>query len=108
MCRVTWAIEAGRSQILARNQLRVEEVGKHAENVTKRAGPWVERLARLGYVAKGVAYAAIGFLALRKALGFGGKTTDPTGAMQSIRTEPFGVPCSPYSPSVSHATPSGS
>jgi hypothetical protein len=90
MCRVTWAIEAGRSQILARNQLRVDEVGEHAENATRRAGPWVERLARLGYVAKGVAYAAIGFLALRKALGFGGKTRDPTGAMQSIRTEPFG------------------
>jgi hypothetical protein len=48
MCRVPWAIEAGRSQILARNQLRVEEVGEHAENVAKRAGPWVERLARLG------------------------------------------------------------
>ena len=48
MCRVTWAIEAGRSQILARNQLRVEEVGEHAERAARRAGPWVERLARLG------------------------------------------------------------
>ena len=108
MCRVTWAIEAGRSQILARNQLRVEEVGEHAENAAKRAGPWVERLARLGYVAKGVAYAAIGFLALRKALGFGGKTTDRPVPCRASGRSRLGVPCSPYSPSASHATPSGS
>src|SRR5215218_3714534 len=83
-------IRAERSLVLTQSRSRVEEIEDHAQRAARRAGPWVERLARLGYVAKGVVYAAIGFLALRKALGFGGKTTDPTGAMQSIRTEPFG------------------
>ena len=75
---------------MARNQLRGEEVRDQAEDAARQAGPWVERLARLGYVAKGVVYAVIGFLALREALGAGGRTMDPTGAMQSIGTQPFG------------------
>ena len=48
------------------------------------------RLARLGYVAKGVVYVAIGFLALREALGVGGRTTDPTGVMHLVATQPLG------------------
>ncbi|HET7271202.1 MAG TPA: DUF1206 domain-containing protein [Rubrobacter sp.] len=75
---------------MARNQSRREEVRDHAEGAARQASPWVERLARLGYVAKGVVYAVIGFLALREALGAGGQTMDPTGAMQSIGTQPFG------------------
>ncbi len=62
------------------------EIKDHAEH----AGQWIGRLARLGYLAKGVVYLAIGFLALREALGLGGKTTDPTGAMASIAAQPFG------------------
>jgi Domain of Unknown Function (DUF1206) len=75
---------------VARNQVRREEVRDQAEDAARQASPWVERLARLGYVAKGVVYAVIGFLALREALGAGGQTIDPTGAMQSIGTQPFG------------------
>ena len=75
---------------MARNELRGEEVRGHVEDAARHASPWVERLARLGYVAKGVVYAVIGFLALREALGAGGRTMDPTGAMQSIGTQPFG------------------
>jgi len=41
-------------------------------------------------VAKGVVYVAIGFLALREALGVGGKTADPSGAMASIGSQPLG------------------
>ena len=75
---------------MARNQLRREEVRDHAEDAARHASPWVERLARLGYIAKGVVYAVIGFLALRESLGAGGRTIDPSGAMQSIGTQPFG------------------
>jgi hypothetical protein len=50
----------------------------------------VGRLARLGYVAKGVVYAAIGFLALREVLGVGGRTTDPSGVIHSVGTQHFG------------------
>ena len=75
---------------MAREQLRGEEVRDKGEQVAKQAGPWVERLARLGYIAKGVIYAMIGFLAFREAVGAGGRSTDPSGAIQSIGTQPFG------------------
>jgi hypothetical protein len=71
-------MEAGRSRIVAREQ------------AARQAGPWVERVARLGYIAKGVIYAVIGFLALREAVGAGGRSTDPSGAIHSIGTQPFG------------------
>jgi hypothetical protein len=75
---------------LAQNELQREEVREHADRATRHASPWLGRLARLGYVAKGVVYLVIGFLALREALGAGGKTADPGGAMKSIGSQPFG------------------
>ncbi len=51
---------------------------------------WVERLARLGYTAKGIVYAIIGVLAVQAAFGTGGKTTDQKGALGEIATQPFG------------------
>jgi hypothetical protein len=41
----------------------------------------VEKLARLGYGAKGVVYLLIGGLALASALGQGGETTGSSGAL---------------------------
>ena len=46
--------------------------------------PWTERLARLGYLAKGVVYAVVGVLALQVAFGQGGKTTDTQGALATL------------------------
>jgi hypothetical protein len=48
------------------------------------ASPWIDRIARAGYVAKGVVYATIGVLAMRETLGLGGTTTDPSGAVRSM------------------------
>ena len=81
--------EAERGRNLG-DQSRAEEVADHAESAARQAAPGVERLARLGYIVKGVVYAVIGFLVLREALGAGGKTTDPSGAIHSIGTQPFG------------------
>jgi hypothetical protein len=75
---------------LAQSRSRADEIEDHAERAVRQASPWVERLARLGYVAKGVVYAAIGFLALREVLGLGGKTADPSGVMHSVKAQPFG------------------
>jgi hypothetical protein len=82
--------EIERSRGVAQNELGGEELRDHAERAARRASPWVEKLARLGYVAKGVVYAVIGFLALREAVGAGGKATDPSGAIQSVGAQPFG------------------
>ena len=49
-----------------------------------------EWLARAGLVARGVIYAVIGILAVKLALGDGGKTTDQNGALQTIAKQPFG------------------
>lgn len=54
------------------------------------SNPWMEKLARLGYAARGVVYFVIGLLAAQAAFGVGGKTTDSKGALQTIVTQPFG------------------
>jgi hypothetical protein len=52
--------------------------------------PWFERLVRLGYAAKGIVYFVVGLLAAQAALGSGGGTTDPSGALTAIVNQPFG------------------
>jgi hypothetical protein len=64
-------------------------VGDQAEEAARRASPWVEWIARVGYAAKGVVYATIGVLAMREALGAGGATTGPIGAMRSMGPNPL-------------------
>ena len=54
------------------------------------ASPWMERLFRLGYVAKGVVYAIIGWLAASTVFGSGGRTTGTRGALRSLVNRPFG------------------
>ena len=63
----------------------------HAEEAAWRASPWVERMARFGYAAKGVVYVIMGVLAVLAAVeAGGGSTTDQNGAFQTIEEEPFG------------------
>ena len=52
---------------------------------------WVERLGRLGYATKGAVYAIVGALALAVAIGAGGQTTGPSGALETIGEQPFGL-----------------
>src|SRR5919197_4376469 len=55
------------------------------------APPWIERFARVGYVAKAILYATIGVLAARAAIGSGGgSTTDTRCAMSTVLQAPFG------------------
>ena len=49
-------------------------------------------LARLGLIARGVVYGVVGVLALKLALGAGGKTASQTGALQTIAGQTFGGP----------------
>jgi hypothetical protein len=51
---------------------------------------WVEPLARIGFVAKGVVYLLLGGLALRFAVGEGGGITDAHGAVTNLLREPYG------------------
>src|ERR1700682_5721608 len=49
-----------------------------------------EWMARVGLVARGVVYGVVGILALKLAVGSGGKATTQRGALQTIAREPSG------------------
>ncbi len=51
---------------------------------------WVKVLARIGLIAKGVSYVLVGVLAIKLALGDGGKATSRQGALATIARAPFG------------------
>jgi hypothetical protein len=59
-----------------------------AERVERTAG--FEILARAGFAARAAIYGIIGILAIKLAIGSGGKTTDQTGALKTIAHQPFG------------------
>jgi hypothetical protein len=52
--------------------------------------PWVEGLARVGYVAKAVLYITVGLVAAQAAFGPGRKTTDTQGALLMVHGMTFG------------------
>jgi hypothetical protein len=70
----------------------IKKAGRDAEELIDdvAAHPWVERIARFGYAAKGVVYMIVGALAMMAAFGTGGETTDTRGALQAIEDQPFG------------------
>src|SRR5205823_5514195 len=49
-----------------------------------------EWLARAGFVARGLIYGIIGILAIKLAVGAGGKTASQQGALKTIAQQPFG------------------
>ena len=49
-----------------------------------------ELLSRAGFVARAAIYAIIGVLALKLAIGEGGKLTDQQGALKTVAGQPFG------------------
>lgn len=61
-----------------------------ATATARQLSPWIERLARVGYAAKGLVYLIVGGLAARAALGAGGRTTDSRGALATIGEGAFG------------------
>lgn len=61
-----------------------------AGNAARKSAHWLVRFGRLGYVAKGLVYVVMGFLATQAAIGMGGRTTDTRGALRTIGAAPFG------------------
>ena len=72
---------------MAHNGSSVEQ---HAERAARKASPWIERLARVGYVAYGVVYALVGVLAVQAAFGGGGRTASQEGALRQVLLAPLG------------------
>lgn len=66
----------------------VDSAQRGGEAVARRPGfAW---LARSGLVARGVVYGIVGILALKLAVGSGGRATTQRGALMTIAHEPFG------------------
>ncbi len=66
----------------------IEPIKQPIKQVTSHL--WFERLARLGYAAKGLVYLIVGLLAMQAAIGSGGRTTDTSGALKAIVTQQEG------------------
>jgi hypothetical protein len=64
--------------------------GANLERVAGDAAPVLDRLTRLGFATKGLLTIAVGVLALRHALGQGGRLTGQEGAIRALRDQPFG------------------
>jgi hypothetical protein len=56
----------------------------NARTMARPARRWAEPAARVGYTAKGLVYVVVGGLALRAAVGWGGRVTDTRGALQTM------------------------
>jgi hypothetical protein len=69
----------------------IEQAAAVARGAERKAAPWVERLARLGYAAKGVVYVLIGYIAAHAAVGAGGEVEGWNGALGELRDEPGGT-----------------
>lgn len=74
------------------NMREVKDQAREAKEQARNAAtsPWPERLARLGYLAKGIVYLIMGLIAGRFALGAGGSVADTKGALLAVYQEPFG------------------
>lgn len=53
--------------------------------------PWVDRWFRLGYAMRGVLYVGLSVLLIQFVIGIDQYTRDQVGALELIRTEPFGI-----------------
>lgn len=68
----------------------LNRAGREAERTADKASPWLVPLGRLGHAAVGAVYGLVGVLAAQVALGVGGQTTDPKGALPQVLSAPFG------------------
>jgi uncharacterized protein DUF1206 len=69
----------------------VEQPLESARDAGRRGTGWYAWLARAGLVAKGASFGIVAVLAIKLALGDGGKATSREGALHTLAGETFGV-----------------
>src|SRR5512135_955059 len=74
---------------IQRNAGNLKQEGKQVVRAAATS-PLMEKLIRLGYVARGLVWGVIGLLAFQVATGNGGKITDQQGAIAALGTTPVG------------------
>jgi hypothetical protein len=73
-----------------RGKARLSTPGGQVRAKAASGTGWYSVLARVGLVAKGVSFGIVGALAVKLALGDGGKTTSRQGALQTLASHSFG------------------
>jgi hypothetical protein len=68
----------------------VSTVSKQPATAERHGRAWLERLARVGYAARGVIYIIVGVLAFLAAIGSGGRATGTKGAITTLLEAPAG------------------
>ncbi|HKH59914.1 MAG TPA: DUF1206 domain-containing protein [Flavitalea sp.] len=66
----------------------------HSMSLTATAKPWIEKIARIGLIAKGVVYVILGTLAFMAAFEIGGQSNQEStkeGVFNSIKEFPGGI-----------------
>jgi Domain of Unknown Function (DUF1206) len=63
---------------------------QRAHAAARQSRDWLVPLGRAGFAANGLVYLLVGVLSAQAALGVGGETTDPEGALVHIIQAPFG------------------
>ena len=74
---------------MSQNVSSTKEACQQAKRAARKASPWIERLARFGYLAYGVVYVLVGFLAIQAAIG-GGEAASQEGALSTVLRAPLG------------------
>ena len=74
---------------IQRNAGNLKQEGKQVIR-SAATSPLMEKLIRLGYVARGLVWGVIGLLAFQVAVGSGGKLTDQQGAIAAVGSTPVG------------------
>jgi uncharacterized membrane protein YidH (DUF202 family) len=72
------------------NRATTAEPAARAREDARRGASWYQALARFGLVAKGVSFGIVGVLAIKLALGEGGKATSREGAVATLAQHSFG------------------
>jgi len=77
--------------LLKEAQEKVEHVVQHIDDAVRQAGPTIQKMARLGHIAEGLAYLMVGTLAGMAAAGVGGRTASVRGLMAVLVRHPAGL-----------------
>ena len=76
--------------VTRRGHEQLQHPAREAEEKAETGSGWYAWLARGGLVAKGVSFGIVGVLAIKLAVGDGGKATSRQGALQSLAQNGFG------------------
>ena len=81
---------SGSAELVDRGKEAARHPAREARREAEQGRGWYFWLARIGLVAKGVSFVVVGALAVKLALGHGGKATSRQGALATIADEPVG------------------